>query len=303
MPFSWNDILWGLAVPLITAAGLRLLLVIITQHFFSQDHADAESREHAAEASFRSGPLETSVPLAMGAAVGYFVLKLGPWAPEAHYEWLPCGVAIAVLASLTVSFLGQSSLVRFGVLPIVYATATGGIGYLLMPTWEDLSPPYGLYLLSWWLGVSAISITTDYSPESDRWSYAVVWLGTCLTTTAIVAISESLRFAQIAGLTFSATLGIVAAGLFMRRSLLSGVGLTLTTYLAGILLIAHVNSWSEVALFSYWLPMAGLFLAALVGMIFNQKLSATLQAALVIVAAAIPSSIAVIFGIVATLSE
>lgn len=303
MPFSWNDLLWGLAAPLLIAAGLRLVFFWISRPFSSGDKNDVDSQETTSEANPRVTSLETSLPLVAGTAVGYFMLNLGPWIPDAHYEWLPIGIAIATFAASTVGMLGNSGLIRLAVLPIIYAAVAAGVGYLLMPTWEDLSPPYVPYLLCWCVGVAVVSIATDLSSESSRWPFAVVWLGTCLAATAIVAISESLRFAQVAGLTFGASLGLVVVGLFLGRSLLGGIGLTLTTYLAGILLIAQVNSWSDVPLVSYWLPMAGPLLAAVLGALLSERIPAAMRATLVILIAAIPSAVAVILGIVATLPE
>lgn len=303
MPFSWNDLLWGLAVPLLTAGGLRLFLVWLARHFYPDMPSDPGLEENSSVATSRVAPVETSLPLFAGAAVGYFALELGPWDPDAHYEWLPIGVAIAMLTVVMVSLLGRSILVRVAILPLAYATAAAGVGYLLMPAWEDLSPPYAPYLICWSLGVTAVAVVTQLSPESSRWPFAVVWLGTCLAVAAIVTISESLRFAQVAGLAFGASLGLVAMGSLLRRSLLDGVGLTLTIYLAGTLLIAQVNSWSEVPLACYWLPMASPLLAAVVGTLLPQKQSPVIRASLVVLAAAIPSAIAVILAFVATLSE
>ncbi len=295
--------LWGLAVPLAVAAGLRWIIAWLASHLVAKDRDGDKSGDINSVSVSRISAFETSLPLTVGAAVGYFVLKLGPWIPDAHYEWLPTGIAIATLASLGVCLAGQSAAVRFAILPIVYAAVASGVGYLLMPTWEDLSPSYHPYLICWILGVTAVSTATDLSPESRRWPFSVVWIGTSLAVSAIVAISESLRFAQIAGLTLGACLGIILVGLLMHRSLLGGVGLTITTYLAGILLIAHVNSWSDVPIASYWLPMAGPLLAAILGMLLPLRLAASLRAAVVILAAAIPSTIGVILGLVATLSE
>jgi len=303
MPFSWNDFLWGLAAPLLTAAGLRLLIVWIVQHFFPDEQNDLGSHETDIAEPPLASPLETSLPLVVGAAVGYFVLKLGPWFPDAHYEWLPLGIAIVLLTASIVGMLGRSALVRIGVLPLAYAAVAAGVGYLLMPTWEDLSPPYVPYLVCWCIGVVTVTVATQLSPESGRWPFAVVWLGTCLAIAAIVAISESLRFAQVAGLTFSASLGLVVVGLLLGRSLSGGIGLTLTTYLAGTLLIAQVNSWSDVPLICYWLPMAGPLLAAALGAFLSPKAPTVARASLIILTAAIPSIIAVAWAIVATLPE
>ena len=303
MPFSWNDLLWGLAAPLLTAAGLRCVLALISQRFFDDVKNDSDSTQTASPLTKPASALETSLPLAIGAAVGYFMLNLGPWVPDAHYEWLPIGIAIAMLTASAVGLLGKSALIRFGILPIAYGTVAAVAGYLLMPTWDDLTPPYVPYLLCWCVGVAAVSIASELSPESSRWPFAIVWLGTCLAIAAIVAISESLRFAQVAGLTFGASLGLAVTGLLLGRSLLGGTGLTLTTYLSGILLISHVNSWSDVPMISYWLPLAGPFLAAVLGGLLPEKVSPSVRATTVILSAAIPSTIAVILGIVATLSD
>jgi len=303
MPFSGNDLIWGLAAPLLTAAGLRLVLVWIVRQFAPAINSEPDAETSAPAALSNFSPLENALPLVAGAAVGYFMLDLGPWIPDAHYEWLPLGVVIAMVVASVVGLLGGAAWNRFGVLPVAYTATAAGVGVMLMPTWEDLSPPYVPYLACWVVGVALVSVVTELSPASGRWPFAVVWLGTCLAVSAIVAISESLRFAQVAGLTLGAAVGLTIVGLLVRRCLLGGVGLTLTIYLAGILLIAEVNSWSDVPLVSYWLPLAGPLLAAAVGTFLPPRVSPALRAILVILAAAIPATIAVILGIIATLPE
>ena len=303
MPFSGNDLLWGLAAPLLLAAGLRFAIIWLARQFASTENSDTDSADAKSDSFARFSGLETSLPFAVGAAVGYYMLNLGPWVPEAHYEWLPLSIAIAVVSAVIAGMAGQSTSIRFVALLIVYAAVACGVGYLLMPSWEDLSPSYFPYLICWILGVTVVSTATDLSRESYRWPFAVVWIGTCLAVSAIVAISESLRFAQIAGLTLGASLGLVVIGLLLRRSLMGGAGLTITTYLAGILLIAHVNSWSDVPISCYWLPMAGPLSAAILGGLLPNRIPPWLRATLVILAAAIPSTIAVVLGLVATLSE
>ena len=121
-------------------------------------------------------------------------------------------------------------------------------------------------------------------------------LGTCLATAAVVAWSESLRFAQVAGLAFSASVGVMLAGLITRKALLPRLGLPVVVHLAGILLVALVNSYSNVPWVSYLLPLIGLLLALVAVRLVPSTASALLQASVLILVAAISSAAAVILA-------
>ncbi len=296
---STNDLFWGLAVPLLAAAGLRLILALLSDWLWARpagDEPDTPATKHVLA-------WETCLPLALGAGLGYFFLNLGPWLPKAHYEWIAAAVGLAVLVATLIDFLGRHGLVRFLVLPIGYGVTIATIGYVLMPTWDDLWPDYWTYLAYWGIGVWVLSFTIDSSKESESWPFAIVLLGTCLAAAGIVALSESMRFAQITGLTFSVLLGLTIVGLLMRRPLVPRLGLPLMVYLAGMLLIAQTNSFSDVPFLSYWLPMAGPFLAVLAGHLVPSSRFPRLHPISVILAAAIPSTGAVIMAIVATMPE
>ncbi|MEW4454693.1 hypothetical protein AB1L30_18660 [Bremerella sp. JC817] len=303
MPFSSNDLIWSLVVPLLAATGLRFVLSWVVSRFEAAPSIETSEEPSTSTIAPSALPLETAIPLIAAAAIGYFQLELGPLVPKAHYEWLPLGVLIAAVVATLVGFFQRYAVVRFGLLPLAYAGVVGGVGYMLMPTWDDLSPSYPVYLTCWCAGVWLLACTTEWAPDRGRWSFAIVWLGTCLAVAIVVALSESLRFAQIAGLTFSGSLGLVIGGMLMRRGLLGGLGLTLTTYLGGILLIAHVNSFSDVPLVSYWLPMMGPLLSVAFATLLPGKISGFARGTCVVLVAAIPSLVAITLAVLATMPE
>ena len=299
---SFSDFQWGLVVPLFAAAGLRLILAFISDWLFVRPSAEGSVNVEAVPAKSVLA-WETCLPLALGAGLGYFLLPLGPWVPEVEYEWIAAAVALAVLVSCVIGFLGSHWSVRFIGLPIVYAATIAAVGYALMPTWEDLWPDYRTYLIFWCMGAWLLSVAIDQSTLLKSWPFAVVMLGTCLAAAGIALLSESMRFAQITGLTVAVVLGLSLVGLVLRRPLLSGLGLPLVVYLAGMLLIAQTNSFSEVPFACYWLPMGGLFLSVVVGQLVPTVSFPKLHAASTILAAAIPSTVAIIWAVVATLPE
>lgn len=297
-----KDFIWGLAVPLLAAAGLRLVLALLSDWLFARSATDERSAsDRLPTKQVLAG--ETCLPLALGAGLGYFLLNLGPWLPKTQYEWIAAGVGLAVLVATQISFLGRHWTVRFFALPLAYAATIYGVGYALMPTWDDLWPDYQTYLVGWCVGVWILSFTIDISKESEAWPFAVVWLGTSLAAAGIVLLSESMRFAQITGLTFSVLLGLTLVGLILRRPLLPQLGLPLGVYLAGMLLIAQTNSFSDVPFACYWLPLAGPLFSLVAGHCLPSSRFPKLHAVCVILAAAIPSAGAVIMAIVASMPE
>lgn len=297
-----NDFLWGLAVPLVVAAGLRWLLAMISDRWLTRSKEDAANQAEGSAAK-RVFAWETCLPLALGAGLGYFILELGPWVPGAHYEWIAVAVSIAVVVATLVGFFGDNSIVRFGLMPIAYAGTAVGAGYLVMPTYPDLWPAYSVYLSCWCVGVLILSVAVEAYPHNGSWPFAVVLIGTSLASAGIALLSESMLFAQITGLTFAVTLGMTLVGLVLRRPLLPGLGLPLMTYLAAMLLIAQTNSWSAVPFVSYWLPMIGPLLAVIAGLVITPVKHPRWHAAAVILAAAIPATVGVAMAVLTTLPE
>lgn len=293
-----NDIIWGLAVPLLVAAGLRWILAMISGRCCPPASADGEESRPKQVLAW-----ENCLPLAVAAGIGYFVLELGPWVPESHYEWIGAAVLLAVVVASIVSCFTRYAFVQFGLLPIAYAAVVIGAGFFLMPNYPDLSPAYSTYLACWCGGVFVLAVMVDIYPYNGSWPFAVVLIGTCLAAAGIAFLSDSMRFAQVTGLAFAVTLGLSVIGLVMRRPLLTGLGLPLMVYLAGMLLIAQTNSWSDVPFSSYWLPMVGPFLSVVAGLLISPIRFPKSHTVVVILAAAIPATVGVAMAVVASLPE
>lgn len=300
MPFSLNDLVWGLVAPLLLAAILRWGLAALTDRCTRQP-----TEAVPGPPSRRILAWETSLPYLAAVAVGYFVLKLGAFSPQAHYEWLPASVGLAAMAACLADLVFGPVWLRVSVRLLLYAATVVLAGYLLMPTWEDLALPYPIFLGVWIATGGIVALAIDFSTVPQRpdqggtWPWMVVVLGTCLAAAAVVALSESLRFAQVAGLAFSATLGVAIGGILRREAWLPSLGLPLVVHLAGILLIAQTNSYSDVPWWSYVLPMAGLLLAVAGGQAASGKRAVVTQACIMICMAAIPATIAVILAVLA----
>lgn len=305
MPFSLKDLGWGVLVPLLLAAALRIALAVLMDRLVPAEAPvePARSKSASSKASGRRVfAWETCLPYAAGVAVGYFMLNLGPLRPEAHYQWLPAAIGLATIAPCLADAVGGPVALRVGARILLYA-ATGAVaGYLLMPTWDDLAFPYTVYLTAWIAAVFSLALAADLPgavadrDQNHEWPWAMVVLGTCLATAAVVALSESLRFAQMASLAFSASLGVVLAGLVRRKPPFPGMNLPVMVHLAGILLVAQVNSYSNVPWISYLLPLSGLAVALGASWLVPSTASAVLRSSVVIFLAAISSAAAVILA-------
>jgi hypothetical protein len=192
-----------------------------------------------------------SAALVLGFLAGYFSLQLGPWLPESHWQWVP----VAMLLSLIAAPLAGK---RAPLVNIVIALGvTQASALMLVPTWEDLSPPRVVYLATWTILVILATWITERtamresSVRSER--QGAVLLGLSLLGTAILAAhSGSLRFGQIAGSGFAALVGLLLAG-FARKQTDQRLGYFFTANLLAlsVLLISQVTSYSAVPLASF----------------------------------------------------
>ncbi|PQO31525.1 hypothetical protein [Blastopirellula marina] len=297
-----KDLIWGLAVPLLAAAGLRLILALLSDWLFARSAKDELSDTERLPPK-QVLAWETCLPLALGAGLGYYFLNLGPWLPKTQYDWIAATIGLTVLVTTVLGFLGRHWTVRFLVLPMVYGATIVTVGYVLMPSWPDLWPDYWTYLVCWCIGVWILAVMLDNSREIDSWPFAIVLMGTSLAVSGIAFRSGSMRFAQITGLAFAVLLGLTLLGLVLRRPLLRGLGLSMMVFLAGMLLIAQTNSFSSVPFVCYWLPLAGPLFSLVAGHFLPSSRFPKLHAVCVILAAAIPSTGAVLMAIVATMPE
>lgn len=236
MPFTATDILLGFGVPVLVAAVLAWLIVRLAP-------ADVGGRYAA------------PVALAAGTAAGFWLLKLGPAAPESHWHWLPW----CVLAGAATGPVGRASgatlldrLLLFGLVATISM-------WWLVPDWEELDPAREMQLAA---GAGVVTLSAlALDALTARLTGPLLPLTLVINLgcgAAVLALSGSLRFAQIVGAGVGALCGLSLFALFDRSRLaLLGGALPYAVLAGGAMLVGRVNSYSEVPLASYLLiPLA-----------------------------------------------
>lgn len=244
MPFNWNDLSYGFGLPTLSA----LLLLMNMRWMFPVNFARRYAPSVAFVAAFQ---------------VGYWLLKLGPVYPEGHWQWLPHLLVVAAIIGVVSASQDLNVIDR--VLLATVATIISAI--LLVPNWQDLTFPRQEYMLGWSLLV--IILAQFYNSISLKFPatiFPAVLCLTCLTGAVLMTHSGSLLFGQIGLASAGGTLGLTVAAIFDKRSRsMDGLAYPMTFFLCTTMLIAEVNSFTEIPFASYLLiPCAplGLWLAS-----------------------------------------
>ena len=240
MPFSLNDIIYGGVLPAFSAAIFYLLLARLLPD-------DLRHRYPAAVATFA------------GFLLGYTLISLAPWQPTAHWHWLP----YAFLAAAVVGPIASAESIRSFERLLTYSIVAIVVSWQLVPNWEDLSPSRITYLLGTSITITLLAATLE--PLSKRIAPLLLLLTLWVTMSAaavVLALSGSLRFAQITLASAAALFGCaVAAGILRKEHSANGIALLFSVMAVGSLLVGQVNSFSEVPFAAYAvLPLAPLML-------------------------------------------
>jgi hypothetical protein len=240
MPFSAAEILLGFVLPAVFAAGMFLAL----------------ARTSPEGVLGRFGP---ALAFAGGFLLGYFLLRLGPVAPESHWHWLPYGVLLALIVGPVSRAAGVTWVERV----LLYALVAAVAGWWLVPTWEDLEPSRTSQLLFW--AALVVLSASLLEPLAGRFSGSLLGLVlffTMVCASGVLALGGSLRFAQIAGAGAGSLAGLAIVARWGREvDSLQGVAMGFVILIWGSLLVGRVNSFSSVPLASYvLLPLAPLSL-------------------------------------------
>lgn len=249
MPFSLNDIVFGIAIP--TAVVMAIL-------FFAQRAA-------------LTRPYAMLLSIAVAFPVGYFPLSLGPLAPESHWHWIPATVIGACLVAALLTAFGSNRSTQ----AVAFTLTTLAAGWFLVPTWPDLAPSRSIYLATWPILTAGIAFFLNkmllFRPVRSTASMLVV---VCFTTSVLVILSDNLRFAQMALILAGVNIGVL---LYSESFLCSTnttkpherkrdlpvtalAGLPIAISICGLLLVARVNSFSAVPLIAYLLPPMALIM-------------------------------------------
>jgi hypothetical protein len=240
MPFTISDIVLGGIVPVIVSAGVLLALRQLSSPGLNDRYS-------------------ASVAMLCGFLSGYALLELGPWHPDAHWHWLPYAMLSAALVGPVCCVTGVNSIERGA----MYALLAVAVGSLLVPTWEDLDPTRPTYLIGFVAYVTLLTGLMDPLAKRLRGPSIPIAMWATITAVSIVlAISGSLRFAQIGISGAGAMFGIMLCACVVAEvSSLQGLSLGFAILTVGGLLIGQVNSFSDVPWISYLIiPVAPLSL-------------------------------------------
>lgn len=252
MPFSFNDIAFGFAIPAVIVMAILLMA--------------------RRAASMRRFAILLAIAIAFVA--GYFPLKLGPLTPQSHWHWIPSSLIAACLVAALLAGNEASRSLR----AVVYTLVALATGWLLVPTWPDLAPSRSVYLATWPVLTAGIAFFVDEAAlRTPERSTALMLFVTCSASSVLIVLSDNLRFAQMALILAGIFIGILlysetslripnvkALKENKRRSpIAASIGLPVAVSLCGLLLVARVNSFSAVPLVAYFLPPAALVTALL----------------------------------------
>lgn len=264
MPLSPRDILVGIIAP---ALGAMIMFWL----------GSALSRRPA----WRGGL--AALAAAVGIGLGCWSLGTSPLVPKFDRDWLPYAAIFALVPGWV--FGQRRSLLALRWLSLL--ACIGIVAWLMVPTWETLSPPRTIHIWVWSLWVLAMCVgydciagrlaelprdepvgeppTAAASTTRLAWSEPqFIWLGsmigTLLLASALLALSGSLRFGQSTAVAMAAYAGLWIGILVLgRQVMLRGAAWVFAVFIAAALLTGKVNSFSSIPTASYMLlPLAPL---------------------------------------------
>ncbi len=274
-----RDLGLGFAVPALAAA--IIVLVLRTKQLRS-----TTTDRYAA-----------SLAIFVGFFLGYRLIPLGPWSPEVDWHWIPYALAGAAIVGPVACGEGLTLCDR--ILLTLFAAVLLACG--IVPTFGDLAPAYPYQFAA--LATFVLLFALLFEPISERLpgpTTPAILIATGLAAAAILLLSGSLRFMQIA-LAFVGSLSGVAVVAFRQREInaLRGASPLLASLLCGLLLVGRAYSFSSVPTLSYLLvPLAPLTLG-LVAVGPAARLSPRWKLTLQIALPLIVLATAVLLGVVA----
>lgn len=230
MPVAPLDIVYGFLIPALVAWALVVL---------SQKGLPAAAAHGMAGVAFVAGT-----------AVGYWLLQLGPLAPRSHWHWLPYALLLILPAGF---FLAVRSRWGRGAW-VLWALAAVAAAWWLVPDRNALQPsrPVLIALVLGLMSLDTWAIGWAVGRERDGPSI-VALAGLLVATAALLFLSGSLRFAQIAGCGLGALVGVELAGAMRPSVPLGSLAAPVALFLVASLMIAQVNSFSDVPAICYLL--------------------------------------------------
>jgi hypothetical protein len=278
MPVTLGDLVRGGLVPAAVALGVFLAWRLAGR----RGHADRYAAAHAVSAGF------------LVACLLFDWVKVPP---AESWQWLPwLGLAAATVGPATAGS-GTGWVDRLALRLALGAVAA----WALVPTWPALAETRGLDLAAVALGIVVLCVALEGLPE--RFPGATFpWLlcGCAVAAAGVLALSYSLKFAQLAGAVAAALGGAAVAALFQRNApAFRGGSDVFAVLIGGLVYTGWLYSSSEVPVVCYVLPAVaplGVWLCA-AGPVARRSPVVNLAARLAIIG--IPLAVAIVWAMFA----
>jgi hypothetical protein len=230
MPFSAADALYGFALPALAAA----VGCFVVRRALGDD---------------LGGRYAAAVAFAGAFVLGYWLVKLGPWMPEAHWHWLPYAVLLAAIAGP----VGSATGVRLFERVLLFAAVALVAAWDLAPNWENPELSRKTQIAAWVALVVVVALLLrPLATAVSGGLLSAVCAICCIAAAVVLNCSGSNLFTQLAGAGAGAMTGVAIAAAFDRRTnALDGWPLPFAVFLSGALWIGQSNSFGDVPLASY----------------------------------------------------
>ena len=273
MPIPLGDLVRGGLVPAVVA-----LVVFLAWRLPGRGgHAIRYAAAHAASAGF---------------IVAYLLFDWAKLPPAEQWQWLPwLGLAAAAIGPAAAAG-GTGWLDRVAVRLLLGAVAA----WALVPSWPALAETRAIHLAAFALMIVVVCCALEGLPERfPGASFPGILCGCALAAAGVLALSHSLKFAQLAGAAAAALGGCAAASLGRRDAPAFRGGTDVFAVLVGgLLYTGWLYSFSEVPVASYVLPViapAGLWICA-AGPLARRSPAANMAARLTVVGIPLAGAIA-----------
>ncbi len=240
-----------------------------------------------------------TVPI--GVSVGITYLALNGWAgilPKQSWQWLLHGLVWATLMGATFCHPKVSLLLR-GIIGIL---ASGVAAWLVVPAWQE---PVAIWILSLGVGVLLLWIVLDRTTRCGAGgAIPAVLLLSAVAGGVVLERAGIARFAQMSGMLAAASGGcLVGSRWFDRRCVDSGVVVVGGFFLPALMLIGHLNHFSEVPGTAFLLVAIAPFFAVLGLLGPVKRLPSLKRAAVQLLAVGAPAAVAVTLAVLAAAAE
>ena len=205
-----------------------------------------------------------SIATCLAFLTAYVSLTLGPISPATHWHFLPYALVAATVLGPVACAQGVTMIERI----VVYCVVACVIAWVLVPSWDDLVPSRHVYMLGMVIYIVVLASGLHRLTQRQHGPQLPLMFWLTLSVAAVILIlSGSVRFAQIALALAAASFGHALFAMIDRDNHSRGLELFFAVAVVSLMCIGHVNSFTQIPMFVFWLVPAAP-LATLLGAVY-----------------------------------